>query len=75
MWIGYCNAWGYADNHPNSTEMSKFKIDWAVDANGNKVVLDEIDFVKIYTAINQNAGPMGEISTEIMTVEDLHFDN
>jgi hypothetical protein len=46
-----------------------------VDANGNKVVLDEIDFVKIYTAINQNAGPMGEISTEIMTVEDLHFDN
>ena len=53
---------------------SEFKIDWAVDADGNKVVLDEIDFVKIYTAINQNAGPMGEISTE-MTVEDLHFDN
>ena len=75
MWIGYCYAWGYADNHPNSTEMSKFKIDWAVDADGNKVVLDEIDFVKIYTAINQNTGPMGEISTEIMTVEDLHFDN
>lgn len=75
MWIGYCYSWGYADNHPNSTEMAKFKIDWAVDADGNKVVLDEIDFVKIYTAVNQYAGSMGEISTEIMTVEDLHFNN
>ena len=75
MWVGYCYAWGYADNHPNSTEMSQFKIDWAVDANGNKVMLDEINFVKIYTAVNQDAGQMGEISTEIMTVEDLHFDN
>lgn len=73
VWVGYCYPWGYADNHPNSTEMSKFKIDWAVDADGNKVVLDEIDFIKIYTAVNQIAGPMGEISTEITTVEDLHF--
>lgn len=73
MWVAYCYAWGYADNHPNSTEMSKFKIDWAVDTNGKKVILDEIDFVRIYTAINQDAGQMGEISTEVVTVEDLHF--
>lgn len=75
MWVAYCYDWGYADNHPNSTEMCKFKIDWAVDADGNKVTLDRIDFVKIYTAVNQNAGSMGELSTEVSTVENLHYDN
>lgn len=75
MWVGYCYEWGYADNHPNSTEMSKFKIDWAVDATGNRVHLDEIDFVRIYSAVNQSAGVMGEISTEVMTVENLHYNN
>lgn len=74
-WVGYCYPWGYADNHPNRSEYSQFKIDWAVDRNGNSVALDEIDFVKIYTAVNQDVGWMGEISTEVMTVEDLHFEN
>lgn len=74
-WVGYCYPWGYADNHPNRSEYSQFKIDWAVDRNGNSVALDEIDFVKIYTAVNQDVGWMGEISTEVMTVEDLHFKN
>ena len=73
MWIGYCYEWGYADNHPNSTEMSQFKIDWAIDGNGKKVELDRIDFVRITTAVNQYAGSMGEISTEVMTVENLHY--
>ena len=72
-WVGYCYAWGYADNHPNGEEQCKFKIDWAVDKNGNPVVLDGIDFVRIYTAVNQNSGWMGEISTELQAVEDLHF--
>lgn len=74
-WVGYCYPWGYADNHPNRSEYSQFKIDWAVDREGNSVALDEIDFVKIYTAVNQDVGWMGEISTEVMTVEDLHFEN
>ena len=74
-WVGYCYPWGYADNHPNRSEFSQFKIDWAVDQNGNHVELDKIDFLKIYTAVNQNVGWMGEISTEVMTVEDLHFEN
>ena len=73
-WVGYCYAWGYADNHPNGEEQCKFKIDWAVDKNGNPVVLDGINFVRIYTAaVNQNSGWMGEISTELQAVEDLHF--
>ena len=75
MWVGYCYDWGYADNHPNSTEMTKFKIDWAVDSDGKSMKLDYIDFVRITTAINQIAGNMGEISTEVMTVEDLHYNN
>jgi len=52
-WVGYCYPWGYADNHPNRSEFSQFKIDWAVDQNGNHVELDKIDFVKIYTAVNR----------------------
>ncbi len=74
-WVSYCFDWGYADNHPNNTEYSKFKIDWAVDANGNQVQLDGIDFIKIYCAVNQDCGWMGEASTEISTIEDLHYSN
>ena len=55
------------------TEYSQFKIDWAVDKDGKPVHLDGIDFVKIYTAVNQNCGWLGEASTEIQAVEDLHY--
>ena len=40
-------------------------ISWAVDDNNNYVDLDQIDFVKIYTGVNREAGWLGEISTEI----------
>ncbi len=62
-WVGYCYPWGYADNHPYNSEFCQFKIDWAVDKKGIPVILDKIDFIKIYTAINQNTGWTGEIST------------
>jgi hypothetical protein len=42
-----------------------FDIDWAVDANGDPVSLDEIDFIKIYNGVAVNAGTIGEVSTEI----------
>lgn len=73
-WVGYCYPWGYADNHPNNKDQCKFMIDWAVDKDGEYVNLDGIDFVRIYTAVNQNSGWMGEISTELQAVEDLHFE-
>lgn len=72
IWVGYCYPWGYADNHPNSSEQSQFKIDWAVGSDGKRVTLDRIDFVRIHTAVNQDIGWTGEISTEIVTVENLH---
>lgn len=42
-----------------------FDISWAVDAEGNYVELDQIDFIRIYTAGAGNAGWLGEWSSEI----------
>lgn len=66
--------WGYADNYPNGREGATIDIDWAVDKNGNKVHLPGIDFVKVYTALNQEAGWLGETSTEVAGAIDLHFE-
>jgi hypothetical protein len=65
-------AWGYADNKPNSDPQSGFDIEWAVDADGRPVHLPEIDFIKVYTAVNQYCGWLGETSTEIGGAVDLH---
>lgn len=83
----YQYDWGYADNHPNYQDktrfpdttdpnlihVSEFKIDWAVDSNGNPVMLDGVDFVKVYTAVNQSNGWIGEVSTEVLDAWDLHM--
>lgn len=73
-WVLYCYDWGYADNHPNRTEMCQFKIEWAVDKNGDSVQLPGIDFIKVYTGLLQAVGDLGESSTEISGIEDLHPD-
>lgn len=75
FWICYTLDWGYADNAPNNEDQSAIDIDWAVDKEGNKVHLKGIDFVKVYTGVNQEAGRLGEISTEITGAEDLHLLN
>lgn len=72
-YVLYAYDWGYADNHPNDSEKSNFKIDWAVDAEGNPVHLQGIDFIKIYTGVNQFNGWLGECSTEVAGVTDLHI--
>ena len=58
---------------PNEDEGSTFDIDWAVDKKGNKVNLPGIDFIKVYTGVRQNCGWLGEVSTEVCGVEDLHL--
>lgn len=63
--------WGYVDNRPN-TEDAGFKLDWAVDGDGNPVALTHADFFKVYTAINAEHGRIGEVSTEISGGQDLH---
>jgi len=68
----YAFPYGYADNHPNDSDLSNFDISWAVDALGNSVHLDEIHFIRIYTAVNQVNGWLGETSTEVSGVINLH---
>ena len=69
---------GYADNYPNAdsngdwNEGAKLELDWAVDRDGNAVKLPGVDFVRIYTGINQYNGWIGETSTEVCRVIDAH---
>lgn len=67
MWVMAAYAYGYADNQPNSGEGSCMDIGWAVNADGEAVRLDAVDFVRIVTAVNQQipTGLVGELSTEV----------
>jgi hypothetical protein len=73
-WRSESFGWGYADNQSNAGELTNFDIDWAVDVNGNRVKLEKIDFIKVYTGMLQDAGWLGETSTEFSQAEDLHPD-
>lgn len=69
----YKFAFGYADNELNNNDRSAIDIDWAVDAQGQPVKLSGVDFIRIHTGVNQENGWLGECSTEIMGVVDLHL--
>lgn len=73
-WVLYSYPWGYADNAPNNDDESAIDINWAVDKNGNKVHLPGVDFIKVYTGINQESGWLGEVSTEVAGAIDLHIE-
>ena len=70
--------WGYADNQGSDGDEGStgeavrnyFSIDSAVAPGGQAVNLQYIDFVKIQSAINYSAGVLGEISTEVVSIED-----
>lgn len=70
-WMLYAFDYGYADNLPNASEGTLFDLDWAIDTNGEKVHLENIDFIKVSTAVRQNVGWTGEISTEFAGAEDI----
>ena len=69
----YRFAFGYADNDTNESDASAIDIDWAVDASGAPVHLSGVDFIRIHTGVNQVNGWLGECSTEVMGVTDLHL--
>ena len=72
QWVLYSYGWGYADNHPNNSNLSDMDISWAVDAEGNPAGLESIDFVRVVTAVNQQLDlGVGETSTEFAGVEPL----
>ena len=76
-WVQYrysAESYGYADACPtNDSIASSFDIDWAVDNEGRQVRLEKIDFVRIQTGLLQNCGWIGETSTEVRAVSDLHL--
>ncbi len=69
----YKFGWGYADNDANLDDGSAVDISCAMDAKGNRVHLNGVDFIKVYTGVNQVNGWLGECSTEILGIDDLHL--
>jgi hypothetical protein len=69
-------AWGYVDNLPDADQdASSFDFDNAVEVvSRTPVEIDFVDFIRVYTGINQDCGWIGETSTEITGAEDLHLD-
>jgi len=64
---------GYVDNHSNTDKRSTFDIDWAINKDGKKANLPGIDFVKVYTGVDQENAMIGECSTEVSKASDLHM--
>lgn len=73
IYVLYKFGYGYADNALDKDDGSAIDIDWAVDEAGAKVHLDGVDFIKIYTGVNQENELIGECSTELQGIEDLHL--
>ena len=74
-WVLMFLSYGYADNQPNNKkDACSIDISWAIDENRQPVTLDFIDFVRVYTGVNQQVGELGETSTEIGGAEDLHLE-
>ena len=74
-WDFHALEWGYADNCPNNEAGSDLQIEWAVDKNGDRVYLPGINFVKVWSSVNQVAGMTGEVSTDLIGADDLHLLN
>lgn len=72
-YVLYKFRYGYADNETNDKDDSAIDISWTVNEKGQKVHLPGVDFIKIYCGVNQENGWLGECSTEVMGVEDLHI--
>ena len=69
----YKFRYGYADNETNTKDESAIDISWAVNSEGQRINLPGVDFIKVYCGVNQSNGWLGECSTEITSVEDLHI--
>ena len=73
-YVLYSYPWGYVDNHPNEyADLNSFDISWAVDDAGMPVNLPGVDFIRVYTGVNQYCGWLGETSTELSRAQDLHI--
>jgi|GEM_PF-1578440 len=59
------NPYTYSIQNYNGDGMD---LDWAIDKNGNLVQIDSIKYIKIYTAVLEDNGIMGESSSEVAGV-------
>ena len=78
-WVNPHFDWGYADNFSpedfNTQDRSnRFDISNAINARGERVELDYINFVKVQSAINFQCGWIGEVSTEVRGFKDINFE-
>ncbi len=66
---------GYVDNKPNTDlEGTSFDLSWAVDASGQPVTLEKVDFIRVYCAVDEILPQTGELSTEVAGAIDLHIE-
>lgn len=75
VWKNLPFEWGYVDNSGEDSalkeidgqnvQLNYFRISDAIDASGNPVALKSVDFIKVQTAVNAQAGVIGEVSTEV----------
>lgn len=80
MWSNEPFPWGYADNfgddlkvkdNPEAGALANyFRISDAVNPDGSPAALTHIDFIKVQTGVNADAGQLGENSTEVFGFKD-----
>jgi len=71
-------TWGYAENvfgtdFDTTVGANKLDISNAVDAEGNAVSLTNIRFIKVQSAVFQQAGWTNEVSSEVRGAKDLRM--
>lgn len=74
-WVLRFYDYGYVDNKPNKDTLAcSIDLDWAVDPiTRQHADIKFIDFVRVYTGLQQVCGWLGETSTELLGAEDLHL--
>lgn len=65
----------YTDGIEENSGGDAFDIRWAINENDEYVDLDKIDFVKVQTGVQADAGWLGEVSTEVTGAFDVAADN
>lgn len=83
-WVNKPFGWGYVDNFGSDRlsddanqdagpNYNYFMIENAMYANRQPVVLKYIDFIKVQSAVLSQAGPIGEVSTEVLGFWDYNM--
>ena len=84
-WVNDKYDWGYSDNYSPLDRLTEkenfeggvnanhFKIENAIDCDGEPIHLDYIDFVKVQVGVNAKSGWLGELSTEVCGFFDYNM--